>query len=314
VKRFLKKPYRFAFAYGVVLVLAVSLTLLDTFVIPRSLAQSDSLSSSAITSSSTTVSEQTTASMESNGSAGLVIADSSYADENIQITISAETVDDTAVYVADVQVSDISYLKAAFAEGTFGRNIKAATSEIAEENGAIFAINGDYYGFRNKGYVLRNGTLYRSTGNSGEDLVIDSSGNFSIVQEGETDAQALADADVWQIFSFGPALVINGQITVTADSEVNQARNSNPRTAIGQVGPLHYVFVVSDGRTDESAGLSLLQLAQVLQEHGCTVAYNLDGGGSSTMWFNGQVVNNPTDGRNDGERSVSDIVYIGYEG
>jgi exopolysaccharide biosynthesis protein len=314
VKRFFEKPYRFALAYGAALVLAVSLTLLDTFVIPRALAQSDSLSSSAITSSSTTVSEQTTASLESNGSAGPVITDSSYADENIQITISAETVDDTAVYVTDVQVSDISYLKAAFAEGTFGRNIKAATSEIAEENGAIFAINGDYYGFRNKGYVLRNGTLYRWSSNNSEDLVIDSSGNFSIIQEGETGVQALVDTGVWQIFSFGPALVVNGQITVTADSEVNQARNSNPRTAIGQVGPLHYVFVVSDGRTDESAGLSLLQLAQVLQEHGCTVAYNLDGGGSSTMWFNGQVVNNPTDGRNDGERSVSDIVYIGYEG
>ena len=75
--------------------------------------------------------------------------------------------------------------------------------------------------------------------------------------------------------------------------------NSNPRTAIGQISPLHYLFVVSDGRTGESAGLSLLELAQIMQERGCAVAYNLDGGGSSTMWFNGAIVNKPTDKRQD---------------
>jgi exopolysaccharide biosynthesis protein len=77
------------------------------------------------------------------------------------------------------------------------------------------------------------------------------------------------------------------------------------------VSALHYIVIVSDGRTSESAGLSLLELAQLFADRGCTVAYNLDGGGSSTMWFNGRIVNNPTDGRTYGERSVSDIVYIG---
>lgn len=74
----------------------------------------------------------------------------------------------------------------------------------------------------------------------------------------------------------------------------------------------HYVFVVSDGRTSESAGLSLAQLAAVMQDAGCQCAYNLDGGGSSTMWFMGDVVNNPTtNGNSISERKVSDIVYIG---
>jgi exopolysaccharide biosynthesis protein len=78
------------------------------------------------------------------------------------------------------------------------------------------------------------------------------------------------------------------------------------------ISPLHYIIIVSDGRTYESAGLSLLELAQVFEDKGCTTAYNLDGGGSSTMYFNGKIVNNPTDGRKMGEREVSDIVYIGY--
>jgi exopolysaccharide biosynthesis protein len=88
--------------------------------------------------------------------------------------------------------------------------------------------------------------------------------------------------------------------------------NSNPRTAIGQVSKLHYIVVVSDGRTSESQGLSLLELARVFEDQGCTVAYNLDGGGSSTMYFNGQIVNNPADGNGSQEREVSDIVYFGH--
>ncbi len=159
--------------------------------------------------------------------------------------------------------------------------------------------------------MVRNGVLYRDTAGDNEDLVIDGDGNFSIIEESDTTAQSLMEAGAWQVLSFGPALVNNGEITVSASSEVSQSKSSNPRTAIGQVSALHYIVIVSDGRTSESAGLSLLELAQLFADRGCTVAYNLDGGGSSTMWFNGRIVNNPTDGRTYGERSVSDIVYIG---
>ena len=88
---------------------------------------------------------------------------------------------------------------------------------------------------------------------------------------------------------------------------------NNPRTAIGKLAENHYVFVVSDGRTNKSTGLTLYELANFMKELGCTEAYNLDGGGSSTMYFNGNVINNPTtNGNRISERSVSDIVYIGY--
>ncbi|MGE4485268.1 MAG: phosphodiester glycosidase family protein, partial [Oscillospiraceae bacterium] len=219
---------------------------------------------------------------------------------------------DTTFYMADIQVSGVEYLKTAFANGTYGRNIKETTSDIAKDNNAIFAINGDYYGFRDDGYVVRNGILYRDTSGGNQDLVIDEEGDFSIINESQTDAQTLIDSGAWQVLSFGPSLINDGEIAVSADSEVDKSRTSNPRTAIGQVSELHYIIIVSDGRTDESAGLSLLQLAQELSDRGCTTAYNLDGGGSSTMWFNGQIINNPTDGRTDSERKVSDIVYFGY--
>lgn len=105
---------------------------------------------------------------------------------------------------------------------------------------------------------------------------------------------------------------MDGEINVTSEDEVGKAMASNPRTAIGYLGDNHYVFVVADGRTSESEGLSLLELADFMQSLGVEQAYNLDGGGSSTMYYQGQVINNPTtNGSEIGEREVSDILYIG---
>ena len=138
-------------------------------------------------------------------------------------------------------------------------------------------------------------------------------GSFEIITESEISADTLAENGAEHILSFGPALVINGAIAVSEDEEVGKAKSSNPRTAIGIIDELHYVFVVSDGRTDESRGLSLFELAEFMASLDVEIAYNLDGGGSSTMVFNGKVINNPTSsGKSIKERSVSDIVYIGY--
>ena len=115
------------------------------------------------------------------------------------------------------------------------------------------------------------------------------------------------------MFAFGPVLVENGEVEADENTEVGKAMASNPRTAIGIVDELHYILVVADGRSSESEGLSLYELANVMQGLGCETAYNLDGGGSSTMYFNGQVINKPTtSGHSFKEREVSDIVYIGY--
>jgi Exopolysaccharide biosynthesis protein related to N-acetylglucosamine-1-phosphodiester alpha-N-acetylglucosaminidase len=285
--------------------------MLDTFVLPKSIANTSAVSvssGSTVTSSSKETSTKTASQSEA------VVTDKSYQDENIKISIETVRKYDSNIYIADIQVSNPSYLKTALANNTYGRNITATTSDMAKDNKAIFAINGDFYGFRDGGYVLRNGVEYRETARSGNSdaLVIDKSGNLSVVQEGEVSLDSLSAKGAWQVLSFGPGLVVDGKIVVDSSSEVGQSMSSNPRTAIGQISERHYIVIVSDGRTSESAGLSLLQLAQELKERGCTVAYNLDGGGSSTMYFNGEVINNPISGKSIGERKVSDIVYIGY--
>ncbi|MCI5890658.1 MAG: phosphodiester glycosidase family protein [Lachnospira sp.] len=290
--------------YGIALTGFTVYTLLDAFVLPKNVVALENNNTERQTIEETGTIEGKQA----------VVTKNSYESEDIAINITTKYEYDTKIYIADVTVSDVSFLRAGLANGVFGRNIKETTSDIAKENNAIFAINGDFYGFRDSGPVIRNGVLYRSNKRSGSNdvLAVYNDGSFVTMKEENVDAQNLLDSGVLQLFSFGPTLVDNGQISVSANQEVEQSMNSNPRTAIGMISPLHYVFVVSDGRTSESAGLSLAQLAAVMQDVGCQCAYNLDGGGSSTMWFMGDVVNNPTtNGNSISERKVSDIVYIG---
>lgn len=283
---------------------------LDTFVIVRVLTPDTLPTATAEASTAPTATE----SPAEQATAAPISTDTEYHDDQIDIVLTMMRVENTTVYVADVQIADISLLKTALAGNTYARNLTETTSVQAANAGAILAINGDYYGAQERGYVLRNGVLYRASAQSGTDaLVIGSDGNFRIITEGETSADTLVREGAWQVLTFGPALVKDGQVTVSSSDEVGRAMTSNPRTAIGQISEGHYLLVVSDGRTKESTGLSLRQLAELMQSLGAQVAYNLDGGGSSTMVFQGRVVNSPTtNGRSIRERSVSDIVYIGY--
>lgn len=243
------------------------------------------------------------------------INDTQYKDDNIEINLHTYREYDTDIYVADIVLSDAQYLKTAFADDTFGKNVTQTVSDCAEAKSAILAVNGDYYGARNRGYVIRNGELYRESksSDSQQDLVINKDGSFNTISEGEYSAKQLLDDNADQVLSFGPGLIENGEITVTEGERVDREMKSNPRTAIGLIDSLHYIMVVSDGRTKQSEGLSLDEMAQFLKKLNVKTAYNLDGGGSSTMVFNGKVINNPTtNGREIKERKVSDIVYIGY--
>lgn len=302
----IKKPYFYAAIFSFLLIGGFSYSLLKTFVLSEVIT--------TVAATETNTSDITES--EASAAASAVQTDTSYSDENIQVSIETITTNNTTVYVADVQVSSADYLKTALAQNTYSTNVTAKTSEIAAANNAILAINGDYYGANSTGYVIKNGVLYRDTvrdNASYGDLAIYADGSFKVIYEDEVSAQELIDQGVVNLLAFGPTLVENGEIVVDANTEVGRAMSSNPRTAIGIIDENHYIIVVSDGRTSESEGLTLYQLAAVMKQYGVTTAYNLDGGGSSTLYFNGQIINKPTtNGHTISERAVSDIVYIGY--
>jgi len=246
--------------------------------------------------------------------------DWNYQSDNVSIKITEVTEgggkNRITYFVADVIVSNATQIQSAFAENKFGRNIIEYTSQIAEENAAIFAVNGDYYGFRDDGIVIRNGIIYRDlptrTG-----LAFYTDGSMMIYDETQTSAAELLAEGVWNTLSFGPALIENS-VVVTDFSDANVDHNfgnhsitgNNPRTGVGIIDTNHFVFVVVDGRsTGYSRGVTLSEFAQIFSDLGCSDAYNIDGGGSSTMVFMGRVVNNPL-GENK-ERGTSDILFIG---
>lgn len=332
-------PKMSGFLYGILLLSYTGYALLDSFVIPHpmqtvvaSSQQSNSQStlaesveaqinqklnsteaeSSAQVSDPTKLNQTETQTDASTSSSLEGTAIGNYSDSKTKITLTKYRSYDSSIYVADVTVSDVSDLKTAFAQNTYGRNITEQTSSMASDHQAVLAINGDYYGARQSGYVIRNGQLYRDSSGGNTAAAILSNGDFQFVTEGETSADTLLQDGALQVFSFGPVLLKEGNISVSENEEVGMAMASNPRTAIGRIGKNHYVFVVSDGRTEESAGLSLYELASFMKELGVTDAYNLDGGGSSTMVFQGNIINNPTtNGHSFEERAVSDILYIG---
>ncbi|UKJ65015.1 phosphodiester glycosidase family protein [Cellulosimicrobium cellulans] len=241
-----------------------------------------------------------------------------YTSDGTSITVSRVTTgsgDGTVTYhVADVVLSDMTDLRSAFAQDAFGTNITETTSDIAADHDAVLAINGDYYGFRDTGIVIRNGVVYRDEG-AREGLALYRDGHVEVYDETTTDAQSLVDAGVWNTLSFGPALVEDGEVVagiddVEVDTNVgnHSIQGEQPRTAVGVVDENHLVLVVVDGRQEGySRGVTMTELAGILQDLGATTAYNIDGGGSSTLYFDGEVVNSPSQGR---ERGTSDVLYV----
>lgn len=205
---------------------------LDTFVIVRVLTP-DTLPT-ATAEASTAPTEAPTAAPTAaeppaeQATTAPISTDTEYHDDQIDIVLTTMRVENTTVYVADVQIADISLLKTALAGNTYARNLTETTSVQAANAGAILAINGDYYGAQERGYVLRNGVLYRASAQSGTDaLVIGADGNFRIITEGETSADTLVREGAWQVLTFGPALVKDGQVTVSSSDEVGRAMTSN---------------------------------------------------------------------------------------
>ncbi|QKJ18873.1 phosphodiester glycosidase family protein [Microbacterium hominis] len=255
---------------------------------------------------------------DSASASAAVTTDTGYTEGETSIELSTVTTgsgsETVTYYVADVVLGDATDLRSAFAKDQFGENITELTSQIAADNGAVFAINGDYYGFRDTGIVIRNGVVYRDDG-ARDGLVFYADGTVAVYDETQTSADELLADGAWNTLSFGPAIVEEGtavdgieDVEIDTNFGNHSIQGDQPRTAVGVIDENHLVFVVVDGRqTGYSEGVTLTELADIMIDLGATTAYNLDGGGSSTMYFDGEVVNSPSNG---GERGTSDILYI----
>lgn len=238
-----------------------------------------------------------------------------YFDERLAVQIQARYSENLAYFVCDIQLADPTALHTALSQDKLkGRFEK--TSTMASRHSAVLAINGDGYYMHSEGIIIRDGVLLRARNSGRHLLAVDSQGDLTVIasRKGEKPkmlSKELLSSGVTQTWEFGPELVRGGEaVPMPTKFKLIAVRDSQkePRTAIGQIGPLHYVVIVVDGRKKGySNGISLADLQQLFLDAGAETAFNLDGGGSTTLYFCGEVINRPSSG---GERLVSDIIYF----
>ena len=236
----------------------------------------------------------------------------SYKSANVNINIIKEEDNGVVYFVTDIYVADLKYFKTAFAKSPGDvEGYHESVPTIAQEQGALVAINGDYC-LDNKGFVVRNSKLFDRTKSPSDALVMYQDGSMQTIPASELDMDKIIAKAPYQVWTFGPMLLNNGEAMTQFNSPQNVGGANNPRTAIGYFEPGHYCFVTVDGRQEGYSypGYSLQQLSQLFKKLGCKVAFNLDGGQSTELvyYFNNSYsfVNKPYNGG----RSTSDIVYI----
>lgn len=234
-----------------------------------------------------------------------------YEDETITVKYWVERQRDSNVYFAEVWIAHPTQLRTMLA-GTYSGTERATPQRLAQKANAVVAINGDYFGYHPGGIIIRQGTKYRDWALTWDMLLIDSEGDFHIMSDYESRTSGVfEDYDIVNTLEFGPSLIIDGEINIiNSDSGCGREWNNwhdSPRTAIGQIGRLHYLMCCVEGRVEGSAGVLTPEMAEIMLEKGCVQAYNLDGGMSTTMVLGGEAMNAPMWG---GQRVVTEIIYF----
>jgi exopolysaccharide biosynthesis protein len=234
----------------------------------------------------------------------VVSKDGFYMDSENNITLKTVSENNITYHVAEFYVRHITALRTAMASDTFTTGIAASVLEMGRENNAILAVSGDYFGIRERGVVIRNGEIYRKN-KAHEICVLYCDGTMETYSYGSFDIEKAIAGGAWQAWDFGPALLdADGRAIKEFKTGI---AGKNPRIAIGYYEPGHYVLVAVDGRQKHSEGMSLEELASLFESMGCKRAYNLDGGHSAVMTYEGEIYSSPS---KKGGRDISDIIYL----
>ena len=256
-----------------------------------------------------------------------------YEDSTLSVRIETGRFEDRCDYwTADIVIKDPSQLRtsAAAKVGFLSKGTKDGVELCARIN-AVVGLNGDFVHGTEKydfGYVIRQGVLYRNNLDTAgkwnshlmDLLLIDEDGDFHIIRRAEAGAvkdMKIEGKRIMQAFTFGPALIIDGEKIDDfggAESWINMdAGGPKQRIAFCQTGELHYKVVCCSGpytntRTKaKNTGLTLAEFASLVAEQDVQTAYNLDGGDSVLLYFNGRIVNEKP---NQGTRKLQDVIYF----
>ncbi len=227
-----------------------------------------------------------------------------YHDDTLDVRMHYFRAYDTPIYAAFVQIADPSQFRTEQAK-RYPSKTTVRVNEISKRVKAVLATNADWFTYHNSGIIYRNGELLRNRPDEEYDgLAVDINGDFHIIRPMTKENYEKLDVPIANSFAFGPALVIDGEV----QEIVNRKVTYKQRMAIGQIAPLCYVLVATDGPDQkDSVGLSVPQLAELIHGLGAQTAYNLDGGQSTSMLMHLTKVNGQSPKT---IRAVGDILYF----
>ncbi|MBE5801810.1 MAG: phosphodiester glycosidase family protein [Clostridiales bacterium] len=228
----------------------------------------------------------------------------SYHDDSLDVQVHMIRAYDTPIAVVFVQIADPQQLRTEQAK-KYPSKATMRIDTMGKRVNAVVAINADWFTYHNDGIIYRNGERLRNRADETYDgLAIDVNGDFHIVRPMIEEEYAKITTPIWQSFAFGPALVMDGEVLEIVNRKVTYKQ----RCAIGQIAPLSYVLVATDGPDQpDSFGLSVPQLAELMHALGAHTAYNLDGGQSTSMLMNMVKINGQAPKT---MRAIGDIIYF----
>ncbi|HPJ01943.1 MAG TPA: phosphodiester glycosidase family protein [Candidatus Limiplasma sp.] len=232
-----------------------------------------------------------------------------YDDGTLSIRIEQDVAFDTNIYYIYIQLTDPSQFRTALAR-PYPSKEADNVAVMAAKNNAVLAINGEYFAYHSSGYVVRGGKLLRNNPDIERDLlIVDENGDFHFILSPRAMAIEAFEGVMKETFNFGPALIENGEVLQFKYNEKTSCGypTKAQRLAICQLDTLSYLIVATEGpEQDPDAGLTIPELVQLLTQKDVRYAYNLDGGSSTTVLLNGQMINAPDSKR----RLVGDIIYF----
>lgn len=235
-----------------------------------------------------------------------------YLDDTIFSVTWKQPVRNIVFTFAEVKIEDPSQFRRFLADGVYGSEKQYLTSQMATSVNAVVASAGDFYKYRPSGHVVFNGEVKRASGVNFDSCFIDENGDLLFTRVGEISNQEqlqkfVDDNKIRFSLCFGPVLLEDGKSCVPARYPVGEIFGNYSRSALCQLGPLHYLIVTANDEGRYTNFPSLPSFADALAELGVQKAYTLDGGQTATIVMNDQVINRVSYGA---ERYISDIIYF----
>ena len=236
-----------------------------------------------------------------------------YYDETILALTWKEIINGNMVTFGEVKLAHGSQVRRALAGNEYGSSVEEYPTNMAKNVNAVLAINGDFYNFRDLGITVYQRQMYRHNPASVDTAYFTADGDMIFSKRGELSNKAdaeqfVADNDVVFAVAFGPILVENGQLMEIPDKyPIGEINNRYSRAAIAQKDDLHYITMTINFEGPCQTTCTLAQAAQYIYDKDVRMAYTLDGGQTSSMVFNGELVNRVDWGN---ERTMSDIIYF----